>query len=139
MYLFIPLARTLCNSVTRGHTRIACTIKMKCSYKCWFPPTSPHGVTTKKSNKRIQNTIHPCSTQCNTKYRNTTPAFLHTSSTNPGRHGSNSGTNHSFYICIVHTVVLFQSSLSVCHLTQHVNLLSKTHYTGVNVRTITDQ
>jgi hypothetical protein len=55
------------------------------------------------------------------------------------------------YICIVHTAVLFQSLVSVCRLTQHVNLLSKTHCAGdmfrlpcshhqtyVNVRTITD-
>jgi hypothetical protein len=55
------------------------------------------------------------------------------------------------YICIAHTVELFQSAVIVSRLTQHVNLLSKTHCTGdmfrlpsshhqayVNVRTITD-
>jgi hypothetical protein len=33
-------------------------------------------------------------------------------------------------VCIVHTAVLFQSSVTVCRLTQHVILLSKTHCTG---------
>jgi hypothetical protein len=54
-------------------------------------------------------------------------------------------------ICIVDTAVLFRSLVSVCRLTQRVNLLSKTRCTGdvfrlpssrhqayVNVRTITD-
>jgi hypothetical protein len=34
------------------------------------------------------------------------------------------------YICIVHTAVLFQSSVSVYRPTQYINLLSKTNYTS---------
>jgi hypothetical protein len=47
------------SSVTRGHTQIACMFKTAGSSKCWYPPSRPHGVTTKKSYISVLNTINP--------------------------------------------------------------------------------
>jgi hypothetical protein len=92
-------------------------------------------------------------TPSNGRLRPPVPNFIKISSADvqPKHAVRPTGLHSCFYICIVHTVVLFQSLVGICHLTQHVNLLSGTHYTGdmfrlpsshhqayVNIRMITD-